>query len=89
MDREIALAELRRLARILWDVHHKRAASQDDAKNVYDILLGWHAIARHHVTTRDMIDAIYAVTSDLDFSLNTVRTLFPEIAPENSRTDLQ
>jgi hypothetical protein len=89
VDREGAISELKRLAKILWDVHHKGIASREDTESVYDILAGWHAIARDFVTPREMIGAIYEVTRDLEFSLNTVHTLFPGALTENSKTGLQ
>ncbi len=89
LDREGAVSELKRLAKILWNVHGKGAASREDTNDVYDILSGWHAIARHLVTPREMIDAVYDVTRDLEFSLNTVRTLYPGVVIENSNPALQ
>jgi len=89
VDREGAISELRRLAKILWDVHDKGIASKEDTDNVYNILAGWHAIARDYVTPREMIAAIYEVTRDLEFSLNTVHTLFPGALTEHLKSGLQ
>jgi hypothetical protein len=89
MDRDGAIAELKRLAEILWRVNNQRFISPQDEQGVYDILVGWSAVAGAYVTPNDMVQAIFEVTHDLDFAISTVKRLLPDVVVEPQHPLLQ